>query len=293
MTGTTAREASSAQTLVDYEALGLDREGRRAQYAAARPFPHLVLDGVLHPEVFERAVEEFPTIDDELWRGYLHVNETKYSNTTPDSWGPTLQAIARELCSDRFVSFLEDLTGIEGLISDWSMDGGGLHQTLRKGHLNIHADFTTHHDHPDWARRVNILLYLNREWPQEWGGQLELWNSEMTACEGRVTPAGNRMLVFTTSADSFHGHPEGLTCPPDQARRSLALYYFTREEHAVRRATNYRARPQDGWRRWAIGADRLALDLYDRAKRRMDIDEEKVNAVLARLHAVRRGRRRP
>ncbi|HSK34042.1 MAG TPA: 2OG-Fe(II) oxygenase [Propionicimonas sp.] len=233
-----------------------------------------------------------PGTEDEFWRGYLHVNETKYSNTVPESWGSTLNAVAREFCSPRFVEFLTELTGIENLMPDWSMDGGGLHQTLRGGHLNIHADFTTHHDHPDWARRVNILLYLNREWPTEWGGQLELWDKEMTSCQGKVTPAGNRMLVFTTSFDSFHGHPDGLTCPPGEARRSMALYYFTQDENAVRRATNYRARPDDGLRKWAIGADRVALDLYDRAKRRMNIDEAKVSAVLARIDRLRRRKRR-
>ena len=71
------------------------------------------------------------------------------------------RAVAEEFCSPEFVEFLERLTGIENLMPDWSMDGGGLHQTLRGGHLNIHADFTTHHDHENWARRVNILLYLN------------------------------------------------------------------------------------------------------------------------------------
>ncbi len=98
------------------------------------------------------------------------------------------------------MQYLVELTGIEDLIPDWSMDGGGLHQTLRGGHLNIHADFSTHHTHENWARRVNILLYLNREWLDEWGGKLELWDRDMTACQERVTPAGNRMLVFTTSA---------------------------------------------------------------------------------------------
>ena len=136
------------------------------------------------------------------------------------------------------------------------MDGGGLHQTLRGGHLNIHADFTTHHVHENWARRVNILLYLNDEWHEEWGGQLELWDKEMTACQAKVTPAGNRMLVFSTGLDTFHGHPDGLTCPPDVARRSLALYYFTEETETIRRATNYRARPTDGLKRYAIAADR-------------------------------------
>ena len=275
-------------TTVDYDRLERDLPQVRTSYAAASPFPHVVLDDVLVPEVFDRAAEEFPAMRDETWNGYLHVNETKYSNTSPDTWGPTLQAVAREFCSPRFVDYLIRLTGIEDLIPDWSMDGGGLHQTLRGGHLNIHADFSTHHTHENWARRVNILLYLNREWRDEWGGRLELWDKDMTACEQRVTPAGNRMLVFTTSSDSFHGHPDGLTCPDDVARRSMALYYFTEEDHVVRRSTNYRARPDDGWRRLTIGADRVALDVYDRVKRRLGISDEKVQSALARWHRLRR-----
>jgi hypothetical protein len=273
--------------LVDYDTLTADLAAKRAKYAAARPFPHMVFDQVLPPDVFDRAATEFPGVRDEFWKAYLHVNETKYSNTVPESWGPTLKAVAKELCSERFVAFLQDLTGIEDLMADWSMDGGGLHQTLRGGHLNIHADFSTHHTHENWARRVNILLYLNKEWHDEWGGKLELWDPEMTACQDRVTPAGNRMLVFTTSLDSFHGHPDGLTCPDDVARRSLALYYFTEEAKVPRRSTNYQARPGDGLKKVAIGADRVALDLYDRAKRRLGLDEEKVQRMLARLHEAR------
>ena len=276
---------------VDYDLLTADLADKKRRYARAEPFPHLVVDGVLTPEAFDAAAAEFPDTTDEFWKAYLHVNETKYSNTQPDTWGPTLTAVAREFCSERFVAFLGELTGIDDLMPDWSMDGGGLHQTLRGGHLNIHADFTTHHVHDDWARRVNILLYLNREWHDEWGGKLELWDKDMIACQDRVTPAGNRMLVFTTSFDSFHGHPDGLTCPPGMARRSMALYYFTQEHDAVRRSTNYRARPEDGLRKVAIGADRIALDVYDRAKRRLGISDERVNALLARVHRLRRRRK--
>ncbi|MGZ4464777.1 MAG: 2OG-Fe(II) oxygenase [Nocardioides sp.] len=276
-------------SLIDYDHLEQDLDEKAAAYRAAAPFPHLVMDGVLLPEVFDKAAGEFPGLRDEFWKGYLHVNETKYSNTQPDSWGPTLHDVAQEFCSPRFVAYLERLTGITGLLPDWSMDGGGLHQTLTGGHLNIHADFTTHHTHENWARRVNILLYLNTEWRDEWGGKLELWDKDMTACQDRVTPAGNRMLIFTTAFDTFHGHPDGLTCPPDVARRSMALYYFTEEEKAVRRATNYQARPEEsGLRKAAIGADRLALDVYDRAKRRLGIKDETVNRLLTRIDRLRR-----
>lgn len=278
----------TALSLIDVGSLTADLDETSARYAAAPPYPHIVLDDVLTPEAFAAAVQEFPGIRDPFWKGYLHVNETKYSNTLPDTWGSTLTAVAKEFVSPEFVDYLERLTGIEGLIPDWSMDGGGLHQTLRGGHLNIHADFSTHHTHENWARRVNILLYLNEEWQEEWGGQLELWDHDMTAVQGRVTPKGNRMFVFATSHDSFHGHPDPLLCPEDVARRSMALYYFTQEEQTVRRATNYRARPDDGVRKVAIWADKKAVDLFDRAKRRLGVTDETAQRWLARVDRLRR-----
>ena len=278
-------------SLIDLERLEAGLDVQAAAYRAGDPFPHVVLDGVLTPNAFARAAAEFPAIEDEFWKGYLHVNETKYSNTEPDTWGRTLHDVAQEFCGPRFVSYLERLTGIEDLIPDWSMDGGGLHQTLRGGHLNIHADFTTHHTHEHWARRVNILLYLNTEWQEDWGGLLELWDRDMTAAQARVAPAGNRMLVFSTGEDTFHGHPDGLTCPPDVARRSMALYYFTEEAEVRRRATNYQARPgESAARKAAIVADRTALDVYDRVKRRLGISDERVNSVLTRIARLRRRR---
>lgn len=275
-------------SLVDFDTLEDGLADKAAAYASALPFPHIVVDGVLTADVFAGAAARFPGIDDPTWKGYLHVNETKYSNTKPDTWDPALQDVAAELCGERFVAYLERLTGISGLQADWSMDGGGLHQTLRGGHLNIHADFTTHHVHLDWARRVNVLLYLNEEWDPAWGGDLELWDREMTARHAKVTPAGNRMLVFTTTEDSFHGHPDGLLVPEGAARKSMALYYFTEESSTVRRATNYRPRPQDGVKGLAIGADRVLLDIYDRAKRRLGIKDAQAQKVLGAVDRVRR-----
>jgi hypothetical protein len=99
------------------------------------------------------------------------------------------------------------------------------------------------------------------------------------------------MLVFTTSADSFHGHPDGLTCPPDVARRSLAMYYFTEEEAPVRRSTNYRARPEEGTlRKVTIAADRGAVDLYDRVKRRLGVSDELAHRFLGTVSKLRKRR---
>jgi hypothetical protein len=272
---------SDRDVVVDRLRLDLDR--LRAEYARALPFPHLVIDDVLPAELYEAALDEFPAADDPSWSGYLHLNERKFANARVETWGEALREIAEALWSDAFVAMLGALTGFDGLIADRAMDGGGLHQTLRRGFLNVHTDFTTNHRVRSWQRRVNILVYFNREWSPEWGGALELWDPAVTSCVRSIVPVGNRMVIFTTSDDTYHGHPEPLLCPEGEARRSLALYYFTSEHRPPRRATNYQARPGDG-NRLGIWADRQALRLYDVAKSKFGITDGAVRGVLHRIH---------
>jgi hypothetical protein len=215
------------------------------------------------------------------------VNERKFSNTDPQAWGPTLQTVLGELNSPRFVTFLSEMTGIPDLMADESLEGGGLHRSVKGGYLNIHADFTVHPRHRQWRRRVNLLLYLNEDWPEEYGGDLEFWSSDMKRCMTRTAPVGNRVVIFTTDADSFHGHPEPLRCPEGVSRRSLALYYFTEEEAPVERSTDYRARPGDGRRRLSIYLDKEALRMFDRMKRHLGLSDEAGSAFLKRLERIR------
>ncbi len=280
------------QTQID-DLLDLEQFERRlpelaAEYAAATPYPHIVLDGLLRPETLERAYAEFDDLDLSQWNNYLHINERKYSNTTVATWGPTLSALSAVFTSDRFVSFLSQLTGFAGLQPDPSLDGGGLHRSLPGGFLNIHADFTAHHTHANWQRRVNLLLYLNREWEPEWGGELEMWSRDMKRCEAKVAPLGNRILLFSTDEHSYHGHPEPLNFPEGTARQSMALYYFTAEERPVVKATNYRARPTDGIKRVAIWLDKVALSGYDKVKRRLGLSDKAVSTLLGKLGGRRR-----
>jgi hypothetical protein len=117
------------------------------------------------------------------------------------------------------------------------------------GYLNVHTDFSMHHFHANWHRRVNLILYLNPGWPEEWGGALELWEQENGALRAKYPPLLNHALIFTTNERSLHGFPDPLTCPEGQSRKSLALYYYTVEEDkkATGHSTDYFARPQDGW----------------------------------------------
>jgi hypothetical protein len=222
------------------ELLAFDREhltgiarSRRDDYRTAAPFPHVVIDGLLPDPVLDRVVAEFPEPSDD-WRHFDDERQRKLGAGLAEiDLGPTTRNVLAEFNSAAFVDFLQVLTGIEEpLIPDPHYKGGGLHQILPGGYLKIHADFNRH---PAFGldRRVNVLLYLNRDWHPDWGGQLELWDRTMTRAEQRIEPVFNRMVVFSITDTAFHGHPDPLRCPPGHTRRSLAFYYYSngRPEH--------------------------------------------------------------
>ncbi|MFM7252756.1 MAG: 2OG-Fe(II) oxygenase, partial [Ilumatobacteraceae bacterium] len=179
--------------------LGLDVEEASREYATTAPFPHAVLHDVIDPDCLAEAIRSFPEVDGPHWTNYLHVNERKFGNARYETWPEPLQRLADQLMSPEFVAFLERLTGISDLQPDPSFDGGGLHRSERGGFLNVHADYSKHHVHADWRRRVNVLLYLNDEWDEAWGGHLELWSADMRTKERAVPPFGNTMIIFSTT----------------------------------------------------------------------------------------------
>jgi Rps23 Pro-64 3,4-dihydroxylase Tpa1-like proline 4-hydroxylase len=285
----TAPTTPQARTpVLDLDRLERELPALRERYQSAQPYPHIVFDDFLEPDAARAAMAEFPALDPTQWNNFLHTNERKFSNTDPETWGPTLQAILEQLNAPRFVEFVSQLIGVEDLIPDPSLEGGGLHQSTRGGFLNIHADFTVHPHNRKWQRRANILVYLNDEWKPEYGGDLELWSADMKECVERVSPVANRVLIFTTDVDSFHGHPEPMQCPEGVARRSLALYYFSVEEDPNVRSTEYRARPGDGARSIAIYADTKMLRAYDWAKRHLGVSDQMASKILGYGDRIRR-----
>ena len=76
-------------------------------------------------------------------------------------------------------------------------------------------------------RRLNILIYLNHNWDENNGGQLELWNKEMKKCEKKILPVFNRMVIFSTTDFSYHGNPKKVQTLNNLSRKSIALYYYS------------------------------------------------------------------
>jgi Rps23 Pro-64 3,4-dihydroxylase Tpa1-like proline 4-hydroxylase len=221
-------------------------EAYRARYHTAQPFPHVVFDDFLSPELLDRVLAEFPGPGEQSWFRRETDWEKKLSLQDEQRMPELIRYVLYSLNSATFVSFLESLTGIDGLIPDPYFEGGGLHNIVSGGQLGVHVDFNCY-EKLRLDRRINVIIYLNRDWRDEWGGILELWNREMTHCVKRVAPLFNRCLIFSTTETSYHGHPEPLRAPPGVSRKSLALYYYTNgrpeEERAAAHYTVWRARP--------------------------------------------------
>lgn len=271
-------------SIISLERWNKQIESSAQAYQMASPYPYAQFENFLEDWAARKAMESFPKVKDEGWIHYLHVNEKKHGLNKMDRIPSFLQEVIRELNSDEFVQLLSQLTGIEGLQADPSLEGGGLHQSQRGGFLNIHADFTVHPHKRNWRRRVNLLIYLNEDWKEEYRGELQLWSRDMKRCEQKISPVFNRCVIFNTDEDSYHGLPDPIQCPEDMTRKSIALYYFTEEAETPRkRATNYQARPGDGLKSIAIYLDKKAVEMYNTLKGRLGINDDFVSSLLNRF----------
>ena len=218
----------------------------KIKYQEGVPFPHFVFDDFFDDNVVEKVLSEFPGKNDIDWIDYYDGNQVKLANEKESNIGFFTRYLLYSLNSSTFLTFLEELTGISDLISDPYFRGGGLHNIFRGGKLGVHIDFNKHQKY-NLDRRLNLLLYLNKDWEEEFGGHIELWDPEMKQCITKVLPIFNRMVIFNTTEASFHGHPEPLNCPTDRSRKSLALYYYTigqqEDDVSPTHSTLFRTRP--------------------------------------------------
>lgn len=213
---------------IPFRGADLERAGASlaTQYQSAGPFPHIVIDGFFDDQMLRAVLAEFPRPEDDVWRRYRNADERKLACNDWHQLGPATRTVLSELNAGPFIAFLQALTGIDHLLPDPYLVGGGLHQIEQGGRLGIHADFNRHRTLA-LERRLNALIYLNESWNEEWGGDLELWDREMSRPVVRIAPRFNRLVVFSTTRHSYHGHPRPLACPPHRTRRSLALYFYS------------------------------------------------------------------
>jgi hypothetical protein len=218
-------------------------------YCFAEPYPHIVIDNFLPQPLIDEILDIFPTeklADDKFYENdYAGLHKRQ---VLPESCEQRVRSIFHFFNSAPMLQFLEGLTTIESLMGDPYFYGGGFHEIFRGGKLGIHADFRVH-GLLHLNRRLNILIYLNKDWDPDYGGNLEIWDREMKSRADSIAPVFNRCVIFNTDADSYHGHPDPLNTPNGVTRKSIALYYYTASrkvyEETPAHSTMYVARPND------------------------------------------------
>ena len=220
------------------------------QYTNAKPYNHIILDDVFDPQVLDKILEEWPSEDNPTWSKKECATSYKWDISHVPAMGPTTQKFIQEVNSPEIAESIGALTGIEGLCRDPYMEGAGLHHIPEGGFLKMHLDFNWHPQLKK-VRRVNMLVYLNKDWQEGDGGEIEVWNPEITELVAKEPPRFNRILIFSLNTHSWHGHPD----PGAKIRRSVAFYFYANntpsdyfsEEGKAARSTLYRRRPGESF----------------------------------------------
>ena len=217
----------------------------REEFDTAEPYRHLVIDNFLTDDGALALNQNFPSLED-LKTHWKSLNEKKSEGSDFEKFAPSFKSLKEELFSKKIYDWVTQVTGIEEVfITDDSM-GAGLHQGVDGSFLDIHIDFNIHHI-KNVHRRLNLLIYLEQNWEDEFGGHLEMWNADMTKCEKLVAPQFNRCVIFETNEISYHGYGK-ISLPKDRTRKSFFAYFYTNErEDAVKyHDTIFKARPEEG-----------------------------------------------
>lgn len=224
-----------------YKMLNIDKYNiseLRNSFFNAQPFDHIVLDNFLDTLLVKDIELELRTLPPEDWfdkeTNFAHINNEPDCATQSKKVALNIRKQIPEKTnqiidlfgSDKFITFIEKITEINGLYSDPYLLGGGIHKTTTNGHLSVHCDFNIH-PQTQKHRRVNALLYLNSNWNPEYNGHLELWNKDMSSCVHKIEPISNRLVIFRITDDALHGSPEKWLAPENYPRLSLAFYYYT------------------------------------------------------------------
>lgn len=234
--------------------LPLDVDALKQQFRAGEPFPFFAVDDFLEPAFATELASAYPSYEEARASGleFSKLNERlKIQITDYQKFPDLVKRLADALASDDWLKTLEDITGIERLLADETLAGAGMHLTGSGGRLDVHVDFNYLEDRA-LHRRLNILIYLNPEWRSGWGGDIELWNADVSRRFQAFAPKFNRCVVFETSEISFHG-VSPVTAPEGVVRKSFAGYYYTREApphwDGTAHSTVFRARPGERFRR--------------------------------------------
>ena len=159
----------------------------KADFNREDPYRHIIIDNFLSDALANRLYEHFPSVDtlETHWKG---LNEKKSESSDFDTFHQSFAQLKKSLFDENLYRWVSEITGIEDVFITDDHMGAGLHQGVNGSFLDIHIDFNIHHI-KNVHRRLNMLIYLEKNWKETYGGHLEMWNADMTRCEKTVLPA--------------------------------------------------------------------------------------------------------
>lgn len=216
------------------------------EYQSGEPYHHICIDNFLPEAVLRNVQTDLKSLEEDKDSDtFQRAQENLKTQYNPDRMPNYSRSLFNALNSRPFILFLEEMTGIKGLIPDPYYIGAGIHRVGNGGHLDIHADFNLHKQ-MGVERRLNVLIYLNDDWQEDWGGSFEIWENDMSAKVKSFVPIFNRMCCFSTGSNTFHGNPEKVNHPDGEPRQSIALYYYTATWDPSRKAHSTIFAPRPG-----------------------------------------------
>src|SRR6218665_1748323 len=223
--------------LINIKSLKEKQAELKADYQSKKPFRYVMFENFFLPDKAEQIYQSYPAIENGQWDGTTYLDQKNKFQKTEFAANSIMDTVFKELNSPEFLSWLQDVTQVEDeLLGDEELFGGGLHQSINGAFLNVHVDYNIH-PKTKFHRRLNVLVYMNKDWQDEYEGHLELWDLSQGDSKllGKYAPVFNRCVIFETNEVSFHGHPKPLRTPKDINRKSIATYYYTktRPEHEI------------------------------------------------------------
>jgi Rps23 Pro-64 3,4-dihydroxylase Tpa1-like proline 4-hydroxylase len=225
----------------------LEKSARKSlfdEFQHGKPYKHIVVDDFLKPEIAKKLHDRFP--DYEIFnRKYDGLNEKKAEGSNFEDFDPVFTQLKREINSLPFCNWISDVTGIKDVFVTDDAMGSGLHQGQNGSFLDIHIDFSMHHL-DNVYRRLNLLIYFNEGWQDEWKGYIELWNADRTVLDKKVRPDFNRAVLFETTERSYHGYGK-IDLPQGVTRKSFYTYFYTEDkgdQNETYNDTVFKARPE-------------------------------------------------
>jgi hypothetical protein len=218
--------------LVDVAQLSPDNAQRQREIIRkAQPFEHLVFKGLFNDRLLQLIHEEFDLSADLAWKQHVNKYEDTRRSMPGAHLGPAAQIYFWLVNSARITQFLTAVTGVDELISDPNLIGGGMHETRNGGHFSIHRDFEAHLNN-GLSNAMVMITYLNHDWLPSYQGSLELWDAQRQACVKKLAPDFGVTLLMRHGPHSYHGYATPLNMPKGRTRRSIATYYYTNPKNA-------------------------------------------------------------